>query len=214
MATLNDMTPEALRQAVADQYGFVARRPEGDHPFPVGRDFALSLGYSAEMLAGLPRRAVEAFAGISHPLAHAELRAGETVLDLGCGAGMDTLLAAGRVGGGGHVHALDLSAEMLECARGNLSQAGLTNVTLHLAPAEAVPLSDASVDAVIVNGIFNLCPMKEQAIGECYRVLRPGGRLLASEIVLQDEDEAGWAGETCSLGSGRLDGKELENWFR
>jgi arsenite methyltransferase len=142
------------------------------------------------------------------------LQPGETVLDLGCGAGMDTILCARLVGPQGQVHSLDLSTEMLESARANITAAELENVTFHQAPAEAVPIGDDLVDVVLVNGIFNLCPNKEMALKEVFRTLRPGGRLLVSEIVLAESDEESWVGATCDLGGGRLSGLSLENWFQ
>lgn len=211
---INEMNPDELRSAVAEQYGRVVLQPGARHPFPVGYAFAQSLGYSTDLLNSLPRPAVDAFAGISYPLAYANLLPGEKVLDLGCGAGMDTILCARQVGPEGQVHSLDLSAAMLESARANTAAAGLTNVIFHLAPAEAIPVGDGQLDVVIVNGIFNLCPTKEEVMKEIYRTLRPGGRLFASEIVLADADDENWVGATCDLGSGRLSGLSLENWFQ
>ncbi|HLB48148.1 MAG TPA: methyltransferase domain-containing protein [Anaerolineales bacterium] len=211
---INEMTPGFLRAAVAEQYGRVATQPEGQHPFPVGRAFAERLGYPPDVLDSLPRSAVDAFAGISCPLSCANLQPGETVLDLGCGAGMDTILMARQVGTAGWVYGLDLSAEMLECARANIAIAGLDNVTFYHAPAENVPLEDGSVDVVIVNGIFNLCPVKEMVADEACRVLRSSGRLLVSEIVLRELDESEPVGATCNLGSGLLAGKTLDDWFQ
>ena len=203
---VNTMTSDAIRAAVAEQYGRVARQPAGQHPFPVGRAFAESLGYPPDVLDSLPHSAVDAFAGISYPLARANLQPGETVLDLGCGAGMDTILIARQIGPTGWVHSLDLSADMLECARANVTAAGLDNVTFHQKPAEEIPLGENTLDAAIINGILNLCPMKEVVVGEVQRVLRSGGRLLVSEIVLCEEPGVEEVGATCGL--------TLDDWFQ
>lgn len=211
---INEMTSEELRLAVADKYGEVAADPNGRHPFPVGRVFAESLGYTPDILDALPPTAVSSFAGISNPLAHADLQPGETVLDLGCGAGMDSILAARQVGPAGHVHGLDLSTEMVASARANARGAGVDNITFHQAPAEDTPLDDASVDVVIVNGIFNLCPAKEPVMNEVHRLLRPGGRLLASEIVFWGAGGEILAGAACDLGGAGLRGLTLDNWFQ
>ncbi len=203
---VNAMTSEAIRAAVAEQYGRVARQPTGQHPFPIGRAFVESLGYPADVLDSLPHSAVDAFAGISYPLTHANLQPGETVLDLGCGAGMDTILMARQVGPTGWMHSLDLSADMLECARANVAVAGLDNVTFYQTPAEDIRLGEGSVDAVIINGLLNLCPTKEVVVSEVQRVLRPGGRLLVSEIVLCEQPGGEEVGATCGL--------TLDDWFQ
>ena len=202
---LSALTPDHLRAAVAEQYGRVATQPQEEHPFPVGRAFAESVGYSPAVLDGLPVPAVTAFAGIGQPLVHARLEGGETALDLGCGAGMDTILIARQVGLMGTVHALDLSAEMLDAARANVNAAELSNIAFHQCQAERIPLPDNSIDLVLVNGIFNLCPDKQPVVQEVFRVLRSGGCLLLSEIVMQDLDEEGQVGETCGL--------TLDDWF-
>jgi SAM-dependent methyltransferase len=211
---INDLTPDALRSAVAEQYGKVALQPQGRFPFPVGRAFAESLGYPSNLLDTLPRPAVDAFAGISYPLRFADFQPGETVLDLGCGAAMDTILYARQAGRDGHVHSLDLSDAMIECARANVATAGLDNVSFHRAPAEEIPLGDGSVDIVVVNGIFNLCPSKAQVMAQVFRVLRAGGRVVVSEIVLRDLDANEDVSATCDLGGNALSGLTLETWFQ
>lgn len=203
---INSLTPDDMRAAVARQYGRVAQQPGGEHPFPVGRAFAESVGYPGAVLDSLPAQAVAAFAGISQPLLHARLQPGDIVLDLGCGGGMDTILAARQVGLTGTVHALDLSADMLACARANVAADDLTKVIFHQCPAEKIPLPNNSIDLVLVNGIFNLCPEKQPVADETFRVLQPGGCLLLSEIVVQDTgDEDEMIGETCGL--------TLDDWF-
>ncbi|MCJ7700764.1 MAG: methyltransferase domain-containing protein [Anaerolineales bacterium] len=207
------MEPDIIRRAVAQKYGQVALHPQGPHPFPVGYDFALSLGYAPQTLDSLPRRAVASFAGISNPLAHADLLPGETVLDLGCGAGLDTLLIARQIGPQGVVHSLDLSTDMLAIARMSAAEAGLENIIFHQAPAEAVPLETACVDVVIINGIFNLCPDKKAVMGEVFRLLHPGGRVLVSEIVIQAPEGDQPEGAACDPNADRQD-FSLDNWFR
>lgn len=207
------LNADALRRAVAQQYGRVAAQPDGDFPFPVGRAFAESLGYRPDLLDTLPASAVESFTGISNPLAFAGLQPSETVLDVGCGAGVDTLLIARQVGPTGRVIGVDLAPEMVDKARANAASLGLAQVDIHLAPAERLPLNNDTVDAVIVNGIFNLCPDKEAVAAEIWRVLKPGGRLLVSEIVLQlPEDEAATF-QTCSLADAPSPEEALAQWF-
>jgi arsenite methyltransferase len=207
------LNADALRQAVARQYGQVAIRPEGDFPFPVGRAFAEALGYDPKLLDTLPASAVDCFTGISNPLALADLQAGETVLDLGCGAGVDTLLMARQVGPAGRVIGVDLAPEMVDRARCNATAQGLSQVDIRLAPAEKLPLEDNTVDAVIVNGIFNLCANKEAVAAEIWRVLKPGGRLLVSEIVLQLPDEGVASFQACSLADTPSPEAALAKWF-
>jgi SAM-dependent methyltransferase len=203
----------ALRRAVAQKYGQVAVRPAGDHPFPVGRAFAETVGYSSQVLDSLPSAAVESFTGISNPLAYADLRPGEAVLDLGCGAGTDTLLAARQVGPTGWVIGVDLAEEMVAKARGNVAALNLSHAEIRLAAAEDLPLDDQTMDAVIVNGIFNLCPSKEAVATEIWRVLKPGGRLLVSEIVLQMPDEEAAAFQPASLANTSSPEAALAKWF-
>ncbi len=173
-----------LRDAVRDAYSAVAASPRGRHPFPVGRRFAVRVGYPDQLLAELPAPAVDAFAGVSNVSLTAPLEHGATVLDLGCGSGLDTLLAARMVGPAGRVLAVDFSETMLARTREAVGAMNLNNVVLHRASGEELPLDDDSVDVAMVNGIFNLNPRRTEIMRELVRVIRPGGQLRAAELVL------------------------------
>jgi ubiquinone/menaquinone biosynthesis C-methylase UbiE len=165
----------------------------------VGRQFAESLGYPAEELARLPAVSVDAFAGVSNVAVSADIPPGATVLDLGCGAGLDSLLAAAKTGPSGRVIAVDFSASMIDRARRGASEAGLSNIEFREADAERLPLADGSVDVALANGIFNLNPMRDEIVRELARVVRLGGVVYAAELVLREGaptpdrvDEANW----------------------
>jgi len=176
--------PSELRDKVREAYSAAAHSPTGEHPFPVGRAFAESLGYPAALLDTLPSAAVEAFAGVSNVALFAEIPEGATVLDLGCGAGLDSLIAARRVGPSGKVIGTDFSGTMLDRARGAVQEAAIQNASFEQADAEHLPLGPASVDVALVNGIFNLNPAREAIFRELARVLRPGGLVYAAELLL------------------------------
>ena len=189
---------EALRGKVRDAYSGVAERPSGKHPFPVGRLLAEDLGYPAGLLSELPPEAVEAFAGVSNVAVFAELPAHGIVLDLGCGAGLDTSIAARR-SPASLVIGADFSRAMLGRARAAASNAGIRNAVFCQADAERLPLAAGSVDVALVNGIFNLNPARDAILGELGRVVRPGGTLFAAELLLEQPlppevraDEANW----------------------
>jgi len=173
-----------IRERVREAYSAVATDPGGRHPFPVGRQFAEQVGYPVELLDALPAGAVEAFAGVSNVALVAPLRAGARVLDVGCGAGLDTLIAARRVGPSGSVIGIDFSESMLRRARSAAAEAGVANVELRRASAERLPLAAASVDVTLVNGLFNLNPARRSLLEEIARVLRAGGTLFAAELIL------------------------------
>jgi len=173
-----------LREAVREAYSSAARQPAGKHPFPVGRAFAESVGYPGELLDSLPPAAVEAFAGVSNVSLIAEIPAGAIVLDLGCGAALDALVAARRTGPRGKVYGCDFSDSMLERARQAADEAGVGNVEIRRADAERLPLPDASIDVALVNGIFNLNPNRAAVFGELARVMRPSGSVFGAELIL------------------------------
>jgi SAM-dependent methyltransferase len=177
---------EQLRVGVNRAYSAAAENPQGKHPFPVGRDFAESLGYPPELLASLPAGAVDAFAGVSNVAIFADIPAGATVLDVGCGAGLDSLIAARRVGPGGRVIGIDFSQPMLARARQAAVEAGLRNVEFHQADAGQLFLEDSAIDVALVNGIFNLNPAREAIFAELGRLVRPGGAAYCAEIILQE----------------------------
>lgn len=142
--------------------------------------------YAQEDLARLPRAAVELALGVADPVRHAAPRAGETILDLGCGAGIDTLLAARAVGPAGRAFGIDMTAEMVERARANARAAGLGNVDIREGLFEDIPLPDDSVDVVVSNGTLNLSTRKSRVMAETWRVLRPGGRVSIADLVIDE----------------------------
>ena len=176
----------SLRDAVWKAYSAAARQPAGKHPFPVGREFAESLGYPGELLDSLPDSAVDAFAGVSNVSLVAEINEACTVLDLGCGAGLDALVAARRTGQSGRVFGVDFSDSMLERAKRAAREAGTDNVDFVRGDAEQVPLPDASIDVALTNGIFNLNHQRAEILGELARVVRPGGTMFGAELILVD----------------------------
>jgi SAM-dependent methyltransferase len=183
-----ELDTQLLRSEVSKVYARVATDPDGDFHFHRGAAYAAEfLGYDAAELAALPAECTASFAGIANPHAIAPVLQGETVLDIGCGAGTDLLLAARRVGPAGRAVGIDMTEAMRDRARNSAAAAGLTNVEVHRADATALPLPDASVDVVISNGVLNLVPEKEKAFAEIWRVLRPGGRLQLADIVLEAE---------------------------
>jgi arsenite methyltransferase len=196
-----ELTPEQIRTAVVDRYGHVATDPTGSFNFPVGRTFAEAVGYPAATLDSLPDEASRSFAGVTYYHGRTNLQPGETVLDLGCGAGMDMLIAARAVGTTGKVIAVDYSEEMATLARANAKRAGVANVAVHHAPIERLPVADATIDVAQANGVFNLSAAKEQAVSEVYRALKPGGRLIAAEIALTRDVPA-------------AERATLQDWFR
>jgi len=192
--------PEKLRLGVRASYSLAATNLKANHPFPAGEDFAISLGYTRELLDSIPTRSRESFVGVANVAVFAELPVGATVLDIGCGAGLDSLIAAHRVGPSGRVIGLDFSPAMLDLALKSAAENNLPNLSFLCAEAERLPLADHSVDIVLVNGIFNLNPDRAGVFREIGRVTKPGGLVYAAELVL-----------TGALKQKKL--RRLDDWF-
>jgi arsenite methyltransferase len=185
MAVEADIDVDLLKSEIKKTYSSVSQEPERDFIFPTGRAWAEDLGYPAE-LANVPESAVESFAGVANPWTMGRLAPGERVLDLGCGAGTDTLVAAQMVGAGGRVTGIDMTPEMLAKARAAAAEMGVTNVEFVEGEAERLPFADASFDVVISNGVIDLVPDKDAVFAELYRVLAPGGRMQIADVTIQN----------------------------
>ena len=175
-----------LKRQVVQRFATLARFPEQGQKWPFGPGSAKSLGYDAREIDELPASRTESCAGGGNPISLGGVHAGQTVLDIGCGAGLDSILAGRRVGASGKVIGIDLTPEMVDKARRNAALVGLTHVDFREGDVTALPLTDESVDVIISNGVFNLCSDKPKAIGEMFRVLRPGGRIQMADILLHE----------------------------
>jgi arsenite methyltransferase len=177
---------DQIKAEIKQRFVKLAVAPQEERKFPVGPASAKQLGYAAAEIDALPASVTESFVGVGNPLALGELRHGETVLDMGCGAGLDSILAARRVGVTGRVIGIDFAAEMIEKAKRNATTVGVKNAEFRRAEADALPVEDGSVDVLISNGVFNLCLDKPKVLTEVFRVLLPGGRIQMADILLED----------------------------
>lgn len=180
-----DFKPEQLRQAIQEEYAEVASHPNKGFHFHTGRPLARMLGYRDEWLEGIPEGSIESFAGTGNPFSLGQLQSGEHVVDVGCGAGIDSLIAARMVGPTGHVVGVDMTPAMLQKARSAAAEAGMTNAAFREGYGEGLPIADEWADVVISNGVLNLMPDKSAAMEEMARVLKPGGRLQIGDILVQ-----------------------------
>jgi arsenite methyltransferase len=178
---------DVLREEIRKTYTDVSTAPEREFIFPTGRAWAQELGYPEPELARVPDATVESFAGVANHWTLGRIESGSVVLDLGCGAGSDVLIAAQMTGPDGRAIGVDMTASMLDRARASAAEMGLSNVELHESLIEALPLDDASVDVVISNGVIDLVPDKDAVFDEIDRVLRPGGRLQLADVVIHHE---------------------------
>jgi SAM-dependent methyltransferase len=177
---------EALRTAIREEYEVVALAPQRGFHFHTGRPLTRMLGYRESWLEGIPETSIESFAGTGNPFSVGEIRVGEQVVDVGCGAGIDSLIAAKMVGSTGRVIGVDMTPAMLEKARHSAAEAQLVNVEFLEGFAESLPVPDDWADVVISsNGVLNLMPDKAAALKEMARVLKPGGRLQIGDILVQ-----------------------------
>jgi SAM-dependent methyltransferase len=184
MALKVEIDVGTLKAEIRKTYARVSAEPERDFVFPTGRAWAVDLDYPEE-LASVPDTAVESFAGVANPFSLGRLEPGERVLDLGCGAGTDSLVAAQMVGPEGSVKGIDMTPEMLDKARRAAAELGVRNVELVEGEAEQLPFPAASFDVVISNGVIDLVPDKDAVFAELHRVLAPGGRIQVADVTIQ-----------------------------
>jgi arsenite methyltransferase len=182
---IDGLDVDALRAAILDEYSVVASDPGQGFHFHTGRRLAAILGYEDRWLSTVPESSIASFAGTGNPFSLGELKSGEKVVDVGCGAGIDSLIAASMVGPSGEVVGVDMTPAMVEKARAGAAATGAMNVRFHQGLAEQLPVPTGWADVIISNGVLNLFPNKFAALQEMARVLKPGGRLQIGDILVE-----------------------------
>jgi SAM-dependent methyltransferase len=183
----NNKDKNKIQKAIRKKYIKVAKSPDGFFKYPTGKPGLEASQYEPEIIRRLPENVMDSYCGVGNPFSLGPINDGEKVLDVGCGAGVDTIIAALMVGSTGEAFGIDVISEMLKKARSNLSQTGIDNVTFQEASAENISFADQHFDVAISNGAFNLIPDKTRALSEVYRVLKPAGRLMMADNILIGE---------------------------
>jgi arsenite methyltransferase len=192
---------EKIEAGIREKYAQVAKNPEGQFKYPTGKNGLEALGYDKILIDALPIAVASSYFGVGNPFALGKIKPGEQILDIGCGSGVDTILAAILAGEKGSAIGVDIITEMIERAENNLALMDLENVKLQKASGESLPFAEDTFDVVISNGVINLIPDKEAAMSEVIRVLKPAGRLMVADQI--------------AAGSIKNDIKErIANWFQ
>jgi len=183
--------PNQIKKAIRERYAEVSNSVEGKFKYPTGRAGAEALDYDPSLVRSAPEGLLQSFCGVGNPFSLGVVQLGETILDVGCGGGFDLFCAGRMVGPEGKVHGIDMTPEMVERARKNMAEAGVSNTEVRQGNAEQLPFDGETFDRILSNGVLNLSPEKEKAFSELHRVLKPGGRLQFADIVLKGEFSPG-----------------------
>ena len=183
---MNDDNIHNINKAIQSKYAKISQTAIGKFNYPTGKEGAIYLGYDVQFLNSIPDALLESFCGVGNPFSLGAINLGETVLDVGCGAGFDLFVARSKVGPEGKVCGIDLTTEMVNKAKKNLLAVEMIDVEVLEGSSEAIPYNDETFDVVTSNGVLNLSPIKQESFQEIYRVLKPNGRLQFADIVLKD----------------------------